>query len=246
MTGLYFTPQTMKSTLNLLGGPALPTQFITQIVPPTGMLGSSEFLSLLTNPTLAGSIQAFMSIAGSLILSVMTEKAAIPAKSFSTANIIRHGQHLMMPYGQHHETFKMTFICSNSMLERTYFDLWTQFIQKPNTHYMEYYDTYKTTIIIKKMSGSGGVDGFLADPGSSPTFNNPLVEAGSLLSTYYLEDAYPVSIGAQELSYADTSSYLTLDVEFAYSHMYCILDNLVPAVFGGPYDSITPWDAKLG
>lgn len=231
MTGIAFTPQTMKSTLNLLGGPALPTQFMTFIVPPTGMLGSPEFGTL---SGLIAAIPAAFSIAGSMTLSVMTEKTVIPGKSFQTSDIIMHGKTMRMPRGLQHDTIRMTFICSNSMIERTYFDMWTQFIQKPDTHYMEYFDQFKTTIIIKKLSGSGLIDGILADPTSTPTTNNPLVEIGSALSTYYLQEAYPIRIGAQELSSADTQGYLTLDVEFAYTHAKCILDNLVPWMFGGP------------
>lgn len=256
MTGIAFTPQTMKSTLNLLGGPALPTQFMTFIVPPAGMLGSPEFTTL---SGLISALPAAFSIAGSMALSVMTEKTVIPGKGFQTSDIVMHGKMLRLPRSLSHDTIRMTFICSNSMIERTYFDMWTQFIQKPDTHYMEYFDQFKTTIIIKKLSGSGLIDGLLADPtgkvspelrregapnpqggyvddggNSGPTPNNPLVEIGSALSTYYLQEAYPLRIGAQELSSADTQGYLTLDVEFAFTHYKCILDNLVPWMFGGP------------
>lgn len=231
MTGIAFSPQTMKSTLNLLGGPALPTQFWTFIVPPAGMLGSPEFTSV---SSLVTALPAAFSIAGSMALSVMTEKAVIPGKNFQTSDIVMHGKTMRMPRGLQHDTVRMTFICSNSMIERTYFDMWTQFIQKPDTHYMEYFDEYKTTIIIKKVSGSGLIDGIMADPTSVPTLNNPLVEIGSALSTYYLQEAYPLRIAAQELSSADTQGYLTLDVEFAFTHARCVLDDLVPWAFGGP------------
>lgn len=239
---LAFTPNTMKTMLNTLGGPALPTQFATIISPPRGMKGGKEFFSSLLNPSLGIILPAILSAAGSANLSVMTEKTAIPGKGFGTTPIVRHGKHMLMPYGVNHETMRMSFICTNSMLERTFFDYWMQFIQKPDSHYMEYFDTYTTTITIKKLSGSGLVDNLLA-PGIGMTANNALVEAGSALSTYFLQEAYPVRIGAQELSYGDTNSYMTLDVEFAYTHLRCVLDDLVPWIFGGPEDSITPSDA---
>lgn len=235
--GIAFTPKVMNAALNILGGPALPTQFITVITPPAAMLGSPEF-AILSGSPVGAIIQYGMSIAGAANLSVMTEKTALPGKGFATTPIIMHGQHRLMPYAINHETFKMSFICTNSMIERTFFDMWMQFIQKPDSHYMEYFDQYTSTIVIKKMSGSGLIDGQLADVGSSPTANNPLVEVGSLLSTYYLQDAYPVRIGAQELSSSDTQGYLTLDVEFAYTHVRCVLDDLIPAIFGGPEDTI--------
>lgn len=230
--GLLFTPQRMKSTLNALGGPALPTQFMTIIVPPTGMMGSLEFKAL--------SAATGLSVLGSLGLSVMTEKASIPGKSFSTSDIIMHGKHMKMPYSVQHTNFRMTFICTNSMIERTFFDIWTQYIQKPDSHYMEYFDQYKTTIVIKKLSGSGLIESPFADPSSTPTANEPQVEIGSALSTYYLQDAYPISIGSQELSSSDTQGYLTLDVEFAYTHFRCVLDDLVPLVLKDPNYPGTP------
>jgi hypothetical protein len=237
MTGIAFTPQRMKSTLNLLGGPALPTQFITMVLPPAGMLSSGEF-GVLAGTWAGAALGYAVAGVGTAALSIMTEKAAIPGKAFATSPVVMHGQHRLMPHSALHDTFRMTFICSNSMIERTFFDLWMQFIQKPDSHYMEYFDTYKSTVIIKKMSGSGLVDSLLADPSSTPTANNPLVEVGSLLSTYYLQEAYPVRIGAQELSSGDTQSYLSLDVEFAYTHVRCVLDDIVPAIFGGPHETV--------
>lgn len=238
--GVAFKPSVMNTMLNNLGGPALPTQFSTLIWPPAGLMTSPDIVAMLGSGY--GAVVEYLlsgaAIAGALNLSVMTEKASIPGKGFATSPVIMHGQHRLMPYALNHETFKMTFICTNSMVERTFFDIWMQHIQKPDSHYMEYFDNYKGTIWIKKLCGSGLFDGQLADFGSSPTLNEPLVELGSALSTYYLEEAYPVRVGAQELSAGDTQSYLTLDVEFAYTHSRCLLDKLVPAIFKGPEESL--------
>lgn len=229
--GIAFQPKVMKGALNLLGGPALPTQFTTLITPPVAMLGDVRWTSV-------GSIaQRALSIAGTIDLSVMTESVELPGRRLMTAEIIRHGQHMKMPYGVQHETAKFRFICTNSMIERTFFDMWMSFIQMPDSHYMEYFDRYKTQIIIKKLCGSGILDTALADPfggGVLENSNNPIVEAGSLLSTYFLEDAYPLSMSSQELSSSNTRDYLTLDVEFAYTHIKSALDKFVPSIFGGP------------
>ena len=220
---IAFAPNVMKTTLNFLGGPALPTQYIVGIVPPAGMLSNGLLSRGMFNPVVG---YAF-SISGALALSVMTEKISIPGVGFQTSDIIRHGKHMKLPVSRLHDTCRMTFICSNSMIERTFFDIWYQFIQGPRSHYMDYFDNYKTTVWIKKMKGSGLLDSLMANPSGSVTFDNPIVEVGSLISLYELQDAYPIRIGAQELSSADTQGYLTLDVEFQYTHMKSALDLII-------------------
>lgn len=223
---LGFAPNVMKTTLDILGGPALPTQYIVGIVPPIGMLKTG-----LLSPILGHAL----SIPGAIALSIMTEKISLPGKGFETANVIRHGKHMKMPIAQIHDSCKMSFICSNSMVERTFFDLWTQSIQGPSSHYMNYFDNYKTNIWIKKVKNSGA-DAKLLVPNGGATFDNPLVEVGSALSFYELQEAYPVRIGSQELSYSDTQGYLTLDIEFNYTHIYCALDALVGDEINNPTD----------
>lgn len=241
MAALAFAPQVMKSTLNFLGGPALPTQYIVGIVPPSGMLKNNLLQRTIGNPILGYAL----SIPGAIALSILTEKVSIPGKGFQTADIIRHGKHMRMPVASLHDTIKITFICSNSMIERTFFDLWTQFIQGPSSHYMDYFDNYKTSIWIKKMKGSGLIDGKLADLGSTPTADNPLVEVGNTLSLYQLQEAYPIRIGAQELASGDTQGYLTLDVEFTYTHIKCALDLIVGDTINEPNKELLPMSPSV-
>jgi len=228
---LGFAPNVMKTTLDFLGGPSLPSQYMVGIVPPQGMLGNNLLKRSIGNAALGYAL----SIPGAIALSIMTEKITLPGKGFETANVIRHGKHMKMPIAQIHDSCKMTFICSNSMIERTFFDLWTQFIQGPSSHYMDYFDNYKTTIWIKKLKNSG-VDAKLLVPNGDASLDNPLVEIGSLLSFYELQEAYPVRIGSQELSYGDTQGYLTVDVEFNYTHIKCALDKIVGDEINKPTD----------
>lgn len=223
---LGFAPNVMKTTLDVLGGPALPCQYMVGIAPPDGMLGGG-----LLSPILGYAL----SIPGSIALSIMTEKITLPGKGFETANIIRHGKHMKMPIAQIHDSCKMSFICTNSMVERTFFDVWMQFIQGPRSHYMDYFDNYKSTIWIKPLKNSGA-DAKLLVPNGGATLDNPLVEVGNALSFYELQEAYPVRIGAQELSYGETQGYLTVDVEFNYTHIKCGLDKIFGDEINNPTD----------
>lgn len=213
---MVFSPKVMHSTMNILGGPALPTQYLCIVTPPMGMLTSGA----------AGILGGLLSVAGSANLAIMANSVSIPGRSFATKEAVMFGTMRRMPYGVLYDSIKISFLCTNSMFERTFFDAWHQFIISPSSQYMEYYDNYKADIIIKKLKGSGAVDSILAlEP---PTMDPPLAELGSILSTYKIEEAYPYRISAQELSSEDTDSILKLDVEFYYRRWRSVIDMVFP------------------
>lgn len=229
---LAFSPKVMNGMLNLMGGPSLPSQYIACVMPPSGMFSFAP-----------ATISYPLRVAAGVPLAVMVEKASIPGFQFLTKEIYRHGKHMKLPYGRGHDTLKLTFICTNSMIERTFFDLWATYIQPQKSHYMEYFDNFKSTIWISKRMGSGLVDTILADPtaigtGAQAALNSPLAEIGSIFSTYEIQEAYPVRVAAQELSASETHSYLSLDVEFEYTHCISIVDRLIPDEMKGPNDTI--------
>lgn len=244
---LAFSPKVMNGLLNVLGGPALPTQYLAVVLPPQSMFSWVNGTSIDRGFNAGAGGQAgnlaglginaagiLRAISGAP-LAMMVEKASIPGIQFLTKEIYRHGKHMKLPYARSHDTVKFTFICTNSMLERTFFDFWSTYIQAPNSHYMEYFSNFKSTIIIKKLMDSGLLATTLADPaglGAGSTWRGigtgALAEIGNSVSVYELQEAYPVRIGSQELSYSDTHSFLTLDIEFEYTHIRTFVDRVVP------------------
>lgn len=219
---MVFSPKVMHTTLNILGGPALPTQYLCIITPPMGMRTEGA----------AGILGTLLSVAGSANLAVMATALSIPGRAFQTKDATMFGTTRKMPYAVMYDSIKITFLCTNSMFERTFFDAWHQFIMSPSTTYMEYYDNYKSDIIIKKLKGSGIVDSLIAfEP---PTVDPPLAELGSVLSTYRIEEAYPYRIGAQELASDDVGTILKLDVEFYYRRWTSVIDMVFPGRLMGP------------
>lgn len=213
---MVFSPKVMHKTLNLLGGPALASQYLCIIRPPFGMLTAGA----------AGILGGVLSVAGSANLAVMATELSIPGRQFQTRDATMFGTTRKMPVAMMYDSIKISFLCTNSMFERTFFDAWHQFIMSPSSQYMEYYDNYKADIIIKKLKGSGIVDSLLAlEP---PTIDPPLAELGSVLSTYRIEEAYPYRIGAQELSSSATDQILKLDVEFYYRRWTSVIDLVFP------------------
>jgi hypothetical protein len=213
---MVFSPKVMHNTLDILGGPALPSQYLCVIVPPMGMLTAGA----------GGILSAGLSLAGSANLAIMATEVSIPGRQFQTRDATMFGTTRKMPVAVFYDSIKISFLCTNSMFERTFFDAWHQFIMSPSSQYIEYYDNYKTDIVIKKLKGSGIVDSLLAfEP---PTIDPPLAEIGSILSTYTIEEAYPYRIGAQELSSSATDGILKLDVEFYYRRWTSVIDMVFP------------------
>lgn len=253
---LAFSPKVMNGLLSVLGGPALPTQYLAVVLPPQSMFswikeGSN---AASRNAASLGAVGGALGLDATTALrwltgaplAMMVEKASIPGLQFLTKEIYRHGKHMKLPYARSHDTVKFTFICTNSMLERTFFDFWASYIQPQNSHYMEYFSNFKSTIYIKKLMDSGLLATTLADPtalGNGDTWRGigtgALGEIGNSVSVYELQEAYPVRIGSQELSYSDTQSFLTLDIEFEYTHIRSFVDRVIPDEMKGPEEIIS-------
>ena len=212
---MVFSPKVMHSALNILGGPSIPSQYLCIITPPLGMMTSGA----------TGLLGGLLSVAGSANLAIMATSVSIPGRAFATQDATMFGTTRKMPYGVIYDSITISFLCTNSMFERTFFDAWHQFIMSPSSQYIEYYDNYKADIVIKKLKGSG-LDNVLQfePPGADP----PLAELGNILSTYVIEEAYPYRIGAQELSSEMGDTILKLDVEFYYRRWRSVIDLVFP------------------
>jgi len=208
-------PEIFKQVLGALGGPAQPCQYALVITPPPAMLAGGELATRLG--AIGGIIGGALTIGAVANLAFMAESISIPGRQFRTTNHTIYGSYRRMPVGVEYSSFMATFICTNAMVERHFFDIWHQFIMSPKSQYMEYYNDYVGSIIVKKLMNSGTAANTLA--GSFPVSpNNALVEASnyaSILGGYHLDEAYPVSVQSQDLNW-DNDGYLKLTVEFSY------------------------------
>lgn len=127
-------------------------------------------------------------------LRILCESAELPGRRFDTTPELTYGVARKMPFGTAYDDMSLTFICTNRMEERYWFDRWMSFVCNPTSNYMHYYDNYKATITVELFSSTGG----------RPKY------------TVYVEEAYPISVLPQQLSYGDENNYLKLTVDFAY------------------------------
>lgn len=132
---------------------------------------------------------------------VMVESVEIPGRQIATTPQMIYGVTRKMPYGVVYQDLSMTFICTNSMSQRTIFDGWHSLITDPTNNYFNYYDNYKSTIIIQKLD-----------------------EQNNISYTVVVDEAYPVTVESQQLDANATDQYLRCTVQFAYRRWRTLAD----------------------
>lgn len=197
---------TIKSILNVSRGPALKSNFIVTVVPPLKFLTSS-LVTLAPKALITG-----MAMKN---LTLLAQQAELPGRNISTTEHRMYGTVREMPYGVLYKDVDITFMCTNIMLERAFFDLWQQYIIGPKSNYLNYYKDYVGTVLIQKVDNAGFEAGSLA---------------GEIISVYVLEDAYPKTIVAQDLSATAKNEPLTLTVTFSYARWRSSLDYAIDAL----------------
>lgn len=200
----------IKSVLNTNQGPSQSCNYVVTVVPPKGFFSGAAF-AIDAPASLAAPVFSSLSFVGIRQLSLLAESASLPGRTISTTPHQIFGTKREMPYGVTFDTMSITFICTNLMTERAFFDIWHQYIISPKSQYMNYYDNYVGALIIQKTDNSDSVGSTI----------------GRAVSTYFLEEAYPKTIQAQELSYGATDEYMKLTVEFSYARFRSSLDRLV-------------------
>ena len=209
---MVFSPNILKAIQSATGEVARPCHYVVFIMPPPALI--------LAGPIM-GPIGAVLSIAGSAAITMMAESASIPGKQFATTPFTMYGTTMKMPYGTLYDDFNVTFMCSKSMAERTFFDLWASYIHNPHNNNMNYLDTYTSSIVVVKVNDVSILE------------DTPTVSLLNAASVWQLDKCYPVTIAAQELSYA-ADDYLRLSVQFAYRKWCSGVDLIANAVLPGP------------
>jgi len=126
-------------------------------------------------------------------LILTTEMTELPGRQLATTPQIIYGVTRKMPYGVVYNDLPMTFICTNDMGVRGIFDEWQSVISDPTNNYFNYYDNYVGTVYVYK---------------TDEDFN--------FKYAYIIEEAYPLTVEAQQLDANAGDQYLRLTVQFAY------------------------------
>jgi hypothetical protein len=128
-------------------------------------------------------------------LSMRCDSATLPGRTIGTleqkfgANPIER-----YAYQSAYEDAQFTFIVSDDMYEKTFFDAWMEYIHPTDRFDFKYKKDYSTSITVNQYSVT-----------NAPTYS------------VLLKDAFPIAVNQLDLNWADTDHH-KLAVVFAYSY----------------------------
>jgi hypothetical protein len=87
----------------------------------------------------------------------------------------------------------VSFICDGNMMVKNIIDDWFELCINKDNYNVEYYDNYTTELYLEMFNVSN-----------------------ELINRYVFEEAYPIGLPSQTLSWADENQFLKIAVTFAY------------------------------
>lgn len=142
-------------------------------------------------------------------MSFRCESAQLPTRTFSLVEQKTYGPVRFFPVQNSYENINLTFLCSDNMIEKSFFDNWMNFISvsyrnstvdlfNVNSRLyfdFEYKDNYQQTITIKQKDVTG-----------KSSYEIRLIEA------------YPISVNQLDLDWASVDNVHKLSVVFNYRY----------------------------
>jgi hypothetical protein len=160
--------------------------------------GTHYYVHIQTPPKLVP--QAGVGSSNPDTIGALCESIQIPGRIISTTPHMIYGVERKMPFGVTYQELPASFIVTDDMMIRHFFDEWHSSINNPFDNSFEYYDQYVTNMVIMKIDNMN-----------------------RRVSTYYVEEVYPGVINPMQMSYADRD-YLKLDIVFYYRRWTTLMD----------------------
>jgi hypothetical protein len=126
-------------------------------------------------------------------LTFRCESAELPSVTFETLEQKIYGPTEKYPHQKNYNESTFTFMVSDDMSEKDFFDAWMELINPSSTYDFPYKRDYATEITVNQYDMSGEVSYSIS-----------------------LEDAFPVSVNQLDLDWSSIDSYHKLSVVFAY------------------------------
>lgn len=160
----------------------------------TDLAKPAYFDVIIFIPPIFTSSNYAVGIADAQRLQLRCEAAELPGRTIATHDFKTYGPVEKMPYMTTYNDITLTFICSSSMIEKSLFDLWIDYINPSDTWNFRFKNNYCTKILINQY-----------DSTKNYTYQNSLI------------DAFPVSVNQLDLNWND-DGYHKLSVTFAYTN----------------------------
>ena len=183
---------------NSTDGMSRKNRYEVTLYPPTGARGSR-----------GNTTNVFSKIMGDLLgdgtvraTGLRCESISLPGRNMdSTPDTNIYGPEREIVTGYSFGDIDATFQCSSDMREKKYWETWQRLTYNPKTFDIGYYNDYVGTIDIHTL-----------DEQENRRYGCRLVEA------------WPKTIAAQSLGYADNNTYQTIDVTIAYRYWINLTD----------------------
>jgi len=191
----------MKSTINRRGGIARGNRFGVYITHPSkgmnSLLGFNP-ANLLSNLISGQGVNAGVFIQDPRDMFLLCQSVTMPGKRIVTTEATHNHHNTKKPYSAATDEVTMTFLLTNDYYIKKYFDMWQEMIVDTSSHHYKtfYKNEYSTDVTIQQLSGSNDVI-----PGY----------------TIKLENAYPIQVGAIELS-EGSEGLLELSITWEYDN----------------------------
>ena len=191
----------MKSTINRRGGVARGNRFGVYITHPSkGMNSLLNFnpATLLSNLISDDGVNIGDFIQDPRDMFLLCKSVLMPGKRITTTEATHNHNLSKKPYSMATDEVTMTFLLTNDYYIKKYFDMWQEMIiDSSGNHYKAFYKRdYCTDVTIQQLSNSNDVI-----PGY----------------TIKLENAYPIQIGALELS-SESDGLLEVSITWEYDN----------------------------
>ena len=174
-----FSPNKIRSILNAQGGIAYNDKYMVTLNKPPGF-------------DLPGGIQIREH------LTMLCDTATLPTKSLATFEKTIYGPVKAMPYRMTFTEASMSFIMTDGMNEKKYFDAWQNKIVDEKSGNLGFFDDYVCDINIKKFGRDAG------SIGNTPTYEVTLF------------DAWPSIVSEIQLSHSGGTEAMKLPVTFQF------------------------------
>ena len=196
--------------INGLGGLAKSCRFAVRIV-PTG--GSSDRNNLLNSLDYKDRFRD---------LTYICDAVEFPGRGFGATNIRYYGAGQTVPNNVEYGPCNLSFICTNNSLERKFFDDWQEIVNPTDTFNFNYPNQYYCEVEIFQFSeyarGAGSY-GTVA-PGQTVPLETMRLKDPDLIQYWKLYKCWPSFVNPQQVTWADNSDVLRLQVTMNYKYWY--------------------------
>ena len=194
----YGTLNEILGTTNSKNGMSRPNRYEVTLFPPSGTRGSKGLGS-----------NVFTKIMGDLLgdgtvraTGLRCESISMPGRNMdSTPDSNIYGPEREIVTGYSFGDINADFQCSSDMREKKYWETWQRLTYNPKTFDIGYYNDYVGTVDIHTL-----------DEQENRRYGCRLVEA------------WPKTIGPQQLAYNDNNTYQTVEITIAYRYWINLTD----------------------